>query len=534
MKRKYRLQRVLGLSLLLLAGAGSIQAKTRLVYCIEGNPEGFSPALYTSGTTFDASAMPIFNRLIQFKKGTAEVDMALAERVEVSEDGKRYTFHLRQGVPFHSNKVFKPSRHFNADDVLFTFGRMFNPNHPWHKVSNGKYYYFYSQGIAQNVREINKVDDYTVEMVLNEADATFTVNLGHPAASIASAEYAEQMMTAGTPEVLDQQVIGTGPFEFVMFRPDSTVRYKAFENYWRGKPAIDELIFSVTPDPTVRAAKLERGECDVIAYPNAMDIQKLKKTQGVRLQQAPAMNVGYMAMNTRKAPFDDVRVRQALNMATNKQDIVKHLYEGLGVVEKNPFPPTIWSYNHDIQDYPYDIEKAKALLAEAGVENLKLKLWAMPVSRPYNPNARKMAEMVQADWKKIGVDVEIVSYEWAEYLQRARKGEHDVMMYGWTTANGDPDNFMFPLLSCDAAENGGNLAFWCDKAFDNLIKKAKQTADKAERTQLYQQAQEIFHQQVPWIPVAHSIMVTGMRDHVENYQDSPFSLHEFEEVRIKP
>ena len=189
-----------------------------------------------------------------------------------------------------------------------------------------------------------------------------------------------------------------------------------------------------------------------MAYPNPADIPAMKEDPAVNLMSQEGLNIGYHAYNTEKKPFDDARVRKALNMAVNKAAIIEAVFQGAGEAAKNPIPPTIWSYNNAIVDDPYDPEAAKKLLAEAGVTGLKTNIWAMPVQRPYNPNAKRMAELIQADWKAVGVDAEIVSYEWGEYLKRSAAGEHETVLLGWTGDNGDPDNFLFALLSCEAVK----------------------------------------------------------------------------------
>lgn len=364
-------------------------------------PSYLSPVLGTDGATIDASGQAMFNGLTTFERGTTNVIPALAEKWDVSEDGKTYVFHLRKGVKFHSNKDFKPTRDFNADDVVFSFNRQLDPNHPYHKVSGGSYEYFIGMDMQNIIDKVEKVDDYTVKISLNVPNAPFLANLAMDFASIYSAQYADAMAKAKTPEKLDSAPIGTGPFEFVSYQKDSAVRYKAFENYWQGKAKIDRLVFSITPDASVRYAKLQKGECHAAPYPNPADIAKLKADSNITLLTKPGLNVGYLNFNVQKAPFDNVKVRQALNYAVNKDAIIESVYQGAGQVAKNPIPPTMWSYNDEVKDYAYDPEKAKALLKEAGFENgFETDLWAMPVSRPYNPNARRMAELVQADWEK--------------------------------------------------------------------------------------------------------------------------------------
>ncbi|MCG8564396.1 MAG: ABC transporter substrate-binding protein, partial [Desulfobacterales bacterium] len=243
--------------------------------------------------------------------------------------------------------------------------------------------------------------------------------------------------------------------------------------------------------------------------------------------------VGYLGFNTEKKPYDNVKVRQALNMAINKGAIIDAIYQGAGKAAANPIPPTIWSYNETIKDYPYDLEKAKKLMAEAGLaDGFETNIWAMPVQRPYNPNARRMAEMIQADWAKLGVKAKIVSFEWGEYLKRSKEGEHETVLLGWTGDNGDPDNFLNVLLGCDAV-GSANRARWCYKPFDDLLQEAKLTSDVAKRTKLYRQAQKIFKEQAPWITIGHSVVFEPVSPKVVDYKIDPFGGHIFYGVDLK-
>ncbi|KAE9540372.1 ABC transporter substrate-binding protein [Ursidibacter maritimus] len=524
----------LSLIALAVASGSAMAAPKTFVYCIEASPSYLSPVLGTDGATLDSSGQPMFNRLTAFENGTTNVIPSLAEKWEISEDGKSYVFYLRKGVKFQSNKEFTPSRDFNADDVIFSFNRQLDATHPYHKVSGGNYEYFTGMDMQNIISKVEKVDDYTVKISLNVPNSPFLANLAMDFASIYSAEYADKLLKAGTPEKIDSNPIGTGPFEFVSYQKDSAVRYKAFENYWGGKAKIDRLVFSITPDASVRYAKLAKGECHAMPYPNPADIEKLKSDSEITLLTKPGLNIGYLNFNLKKAPFDNVKVRQALNYAVNKKAIVEAVYQNAGQVAKNPIPPTMWSYNDDVKDYEYDPEKAKALLKEAGFEKgFETDLWAMPVSRPYNPNARRMAELVQADWEKVGVKTTIVSYEWGEYLKRMRAGDHQTGMMGWTGDNGDPDNFLNTLLSCAAVESGSNYANFCYKPFNDLVTQAAQEIDVAKRTDMYKQAQVIFKEQAPWITVAHSTTYFPVRKDVKGYVVSPFGLHNFYSVDLE-
>jgi dipeptide transport system substrate-binding protein len=518
----------------LLLSCSTAVAKGTLVYCSEGSPEGFQPQFFTTGTTFDAVSVPMFNRLVEFEIGTTNIVPALAESWTVSPDGKTYTFKLRKGVKFHSNANFKPARDFNADDVLFSWNRMADDNHPFHKMTAGQTFSYYDDmGMKNIVDSVQKIDDTTVRFNLKRPEAPFLADMAMDFASILSKEYFETMQKKGTPNAADVYPIGTGPFEFVSYQKDATIRYRAFERYWGGRPKIDNLIYSITRDATARYAKLKTGECQVMAFPKPADLDEMKKDPQLTVLQKEGLNIGYIAFNVEKKPFDNKLVRQALNLATNKDAILKAVYQGNGQVAKNPIPPILWSYNNSVQDYPYDPAKAKQLLAQAGMPNgFELELWYLPVTRPYNPDGKRMAEMIQADWEKVGVKAKLLTYEWAEYRKRAKGGEHQVVMFGWSGDNGDPDNFFVPLLGCEAVKGGGNNARWCNKPFEDLIIKAAQTPKQADRAKLYEQAQVIFKEEAPWITVAHSIRFDPVRKEVKGYKMDATAHHYFDKAEI--
>jgi dipeptide transport system substrate-binding protein len=516
-----------------LLGAGAAQAKT-LVYCSEGSPENFNPMINTTGTTFDANK-PIYNQLVQFKVGTTDIVPGLAEKWDISEDGKEYTFHLRKNAQWHSNKMFKPTRNFNADDVIFSFERQWKESNPFHKVSGGGYDYFGDMGMNDLLDKIEKVDDYTVKFTLKVPQAPFLANLAMDFAAIQSKEYADTLLKAGKPELIDQEPIGTGPFEFVNYQKDTTIRYKAFPGFWGPKAKLDNLVFAITKDPAVRLAKLRADECQVAPYPNLADLPSIKADSKLQLLSQPGLNIGYLAFNNLKKPFDDVRVRRALNMAIDKKAILEAVYQGAGQPAKNLIPPTLWGYNDSIQDFPYDPEAAKKLLAEAGYpDGFETDLWAMPVQRPYNPDARRIAELMQSDLAKVGVKAKIVSYEWGEYRKRIQAGEHQMALFGWTGDNGDPDNFFVPLAGCAAARiGGGNIAKWCNKDFDELVNKAATLPQQKERAKLYEEAQVVMHDQAPFFLIAHSVVFLPLSTRVIGFKMSPLGDHRFDQVDIK-
>ncbi|MBT0571146.1 ABC transporter substrate-binding protein [Curvibacter sp. CHRR-16] len=525
---------VIGALAIPFALAAAPAAAKTLVYCSEGSPENFAPSLNTTGTSFDVTEQ-IYDNLVNFEHGGTKVVPALAESWTVSKDGLEYTFKLRKGVKWHTSKTFTPTRDFNADDVLFMFERQWKESDPYFKVTSPNHSYFNDMGMNSLLKSVEKVDDYTVKITLNKPEAPFLANLAMQFAGVQSKEYADALLKAGTPEKIDQEPIGTGPFQLVQYQKDAIIRYKAFDKYWAGKAKIDDLVFAITPDASVRWAKLQKGECHVMPYPNPADLEAMRADKNITVLEQPGLNVGYLAYNTTKKPFDDVRVRKALNMAINKKAIVDAVYLGSGIPATNPIPPTMWSYNKAVKDDAYNPEQAKKLLAAAGFPNgFTTDLWAMPVQRPYNPNARRIAELMQADLAKVGVTAEIKSFEWGEYRKRMQAGEHQMGMLGWNGDNGDPDNFLNTLLGCESAKtNGSNVAKFCYKPFDDLVLKAKTVTNTAERTKLYEKAQVVFKEQAPWFTIAHAVQVGPVRKEVVGYKLSPFAKHTFYGVDIK-
>jgi dipeptide transport system substrate-binding protein len=526
--------KLFGVALLMgtMLAAGAAQAKT-LVYCTEGSPEGFDPSPYTAGNTIDASSKALYNRLAEFENGTTNVVPGLAESWKISADGLEVTFMLRKGVKIHTTSYFTPTRDFNADDVIFSFARQWKKDHPWNQYTAGiSWEYFNGMDMGALLKDIVKVDDYTVKFVLNRPETPFIANIAMDFASILSAEYAAKLEAEGKKDLINQQPVGTGPFKFVDYQKDAVIRYAAHPDYWNGKQPIDDLIFAITTDASVRTQKLKAGECHVAPYPSPADIASLKADPNLQVMEQEGLNVGYLAYNAMQAPFDNPKVRKALNMAINKQSILEAVFQGAGAAAKNPIPPTMWSYNDDVKDDPYDPEASKKMLEEAGVSGLKMKVWAMPVQRPYNPDARKMAELIQADFAKVGVEVEIVSYEWGEYLDRAKAKDRDgAVLLGWTGDNGDPDNFLAVLLGCSAV-GGSNRAQWCYQPFEDLIQKAKTLPNNDAREPLYREAQIIFKDQAPWATIAHSVVFMPMSKKVMNYKMDPLGTHRFDGVDI--
>lgn len=510
------------------------QAAT-LAVCTEASPDGFDVVQYNSLTTTNASADMLMNRLVEFDAEQGKLLPSLARSWSVSEDGLVYDFQLRDDVQFHHSADFTPSRNLNAQDVLFSFERMLDPQHPWHKVAASGYPHAQSMQWPSLIAKVEAVDPLHVRITLTRRDATFLATLSMGFASIYPAEYAEQLLKAGTPEKLNSAPIGSGPFVFERFQKDAVVRYSANADYFAGKPAMDKVVFAITPDSNVRLQKLRRGECQIALSPKPQDVQAIAGDGKLKSAQTAAFMTAFVGINSQHPPLDKPQVRQAINLAFDKASYVKAVFEGSAEPANGPYPPNTWSYAKDLPGYAHDPAKARTLLTEAGLKDgFKTTIWTRPSGSLLNPNPSLGAQLLQADLAKVGIDAEIRVIEWGELIRRAKAGEHDLLFMGWAGDNGDPDNFLTPQFACASVQSGLNFARYCDPALDKLIADGKTSSDQAERSRLYHDAQTIIQQQALWLPLAHPTAFALLSSKVEGYKVSPFGRQNFASVQMAP
>ena len=508
-------------------------AQSTLVACTEGSPDNLNPQFSGSNTTYDY-ANQVYDRLVAIERGGSQVIPALAESWETSPDGLAWTFKLRRGVKWHANRDFTPSRDFNADDVLYTFRRMADPEHPYHRIGGSGYQMYESQLRARLV-SIDKVDDETVRFVLKTPVAAFLSLLTVEPMSILSAEYGERMLARNTPDAYNLQPIGTGPFQFVAFQRDSFVRFRAFAQHWARQAGmadrtaqVDALVFAITPDPSVRLAKLRAGECHIARYPNPADLPTIQADPTLVTLQVSGADYGFLSVYQEKPPFNDRRVRLAIEHAINYDALIEAVYRGTGIRAAALVPPALWGHNDALKPRPYDPARARALLAEAGLAGgFETTLWSLPVTRGYMPNGRRAAEMIQADLAAVGIRASITTFEWGEYLRRARQGEHQIAMTGYIYDYPDPSQIILSGWTCDAVKTGGNRARWCNQDFSRLIEEANATTDQARRAELYRQAQQIAYDDAATFLIAHSLSFTPLRREVQGYKVHVFGGQPF-------
>ncbi|RIY38921.1 ABC transporter substrate-binding protein [Psittacicella gerlachiana] len=511
--------------------ANNLDRDNTLVFCIGRSPRALSPAIVADGTSYNSSSRVIFNRLVENERGSTKLIPALAQSWEVSDDSKEVTLHLRHGVKFNDNDIFTPTRDFNADDVLFTFSRMLDKDNPYNKVSGGVYPYWNIMGFGSLINKVEKIDDYTVKFYLNQPNVTFVSDLAMDVLSIYSKEYADFLLKEGKPELIDQKPIGTGPWKLDQYIKDTAIRYTINPNYFRGPAEISTLIYSITPDPTSRLAKVITGQCDFMEAPNSADQAEVIKKYNLKTSLQTGLNVAYIALNNDKEFLKDVRVRKALDMAIDKQAIARLVYNNQVVMDGHVLTSTMLGYDPNLKVDQYDPEKAKELLAQAGYANgFDIKIFVQPVSRSSNPNPARTAELIQQDWKKIGVNATLETTEYNEFIKQTRAGNFEAGTYGWSGDNGDPDNFLTPLLSSGSIGKS-NYSRFANAEFDRLVTLGRTTPDTEERAKIYAQAEAVFEQNQPFIVIGHSMLLAIMRPEVVDYKYTPFGFVEFYGVK---
>ncbi|MCF6412003.1 ABC transporter substrate-binding protein [Pseudalkalibacillus salsuginis] len=487
-------------------GSGDSEKEQTLIFGRGGDSVGLDPATVTDGESFKV-IKNVYDTLVEYGEQDTEINPSLAEEWDVSGDGLTYTFKLREGVKFHNGDDF------NAEAVVKNFERWMNSG------DAGKFAYYASMfgGFKGDeghvIKSVEAKDENTVVFTLNRPQAPFLKNLAMTPFSIgAPSEF----------DNLETQPVGTGPFKFVDWKRNDRITLEKNEDYFKeGLPKLDKVIFRAIPDNSNRLNALKTGEVHLIDGVNPSDVAEIEQAEELKPFFRPSMNVGYLGFNTEMEPFNDKKVRQALNHAVDKDALIKAFYEGQAEPAKNPMPPVINGYNDEIDPYPFDLEKAKELLAEAGYEDgFKTELWAMPVPRPYMPDGKKAAEAIAANFAKIGVEAEIVSFEWGTYLEKTQKGEAPMFLLGWTGDNGDADNFLYTLLDKDTIGSNNYSRFANDELHDILIE-AQSTPEEDKRAELYKEAQVILHEEAPWVPLVHSEPALAGLKNVEGFKPHP-------------
>jgi peptide/nickel transport system substrate-binding protein len=449
----------------------------------------------------------IYDNLVEYKSGSTEVGPGLADKWEVSKDGKTYTFHLHRGILFHDGTPCDAGAIVAWLDRLLNKG---NPNFYANKAGVDSYVDFTFHGVDS----YKKTDDQTVVIHMDKPNAEFLNSLAMVWSGVTSpaavAKYGAEYY---------KHPVGTGPFKFVEWVPNDHVTLEANTTFWKGKPKLGKLIYRIIPESAVRVMELTKGTVDVLADVSPADSAILASNKNVHVIVEPGLMVNGLALPTQTKPFNDPLVRQALNYAVDKDTLNKYLFKGLATTMNSPLPPSQWGYDKTLPGYPYNPEKAKQLLAKAGYPNgFNATIYVYPNPRGYNPiGGATLGQALQADLKKVGVNITLQQLEWGAYLAKVRsKDFSDMCLAGWSGDNGDPDNFVGALWETSQIPSG-NLSHYSNKDFDALVAQGVSISDFKARLGLYAKAQRLLMKDAPWVFInyastirAHTTKVHGL------------------------
>jgi peptide/nickel transport system substrate-binding protein len=470
-------------------------------------PKSLDPAAVTAVNDFRI-LVNLYDGLVRFQDGSLEVEPALAESWEISDDGTVYTFTLREGVTFHDGTPL------NAEAVKFHFERMLDEEHPYHDTGPFPLSFFFSA-----IETVEAVDDRTVRFTLGEPYAPFLSNLAYPTGLIVSpTAVAEHGSDFG------RNPVGTGAFRFESWDANTAVVVTRNEEYWDGAPPLEAVIFRPITDANTRVAEMLSGGIDVMVEVPPDALGQFAESEDFQVYEQAGPHLWFLILNTKEPPFDDVRVRQAVNYAIDKEALVENVLQGTAEVAAGPIPPAFaWAYNEELEPYPHDPERARELLAEAGVEDATLTFYVTEGgSGMLDPVP--MGTAIQADLEEVGLDVEIETYEWNTFLAQVNpglEGKADMAQMAWMT--NDPDTLPYLALRTEAMpENGGfNSGYYSNPEVDALLEQARTATDQDERARLYKEMQAIVQEDAPWVFVANWKQNAVTSDAVDDFDLQP-------------
>jgi len=495
-------------------------ASNTLTFLLNADTNRLDPPAMDAQEGFIATTA-MYEGLVRYKSGSTDVEPALAESWDVADDGKSVVFHLRKGVKFHDGSDL------NADAVAFTFDREVNKDNPLYQDAQGDYggFPFIGDYIANVVTKVESVGQYDVKFTLNRKFSPLLSNLSIPPGFVMSMDALKKYGKG-----INENPVGTGPFKFVEWKKDDHITVEAFDGYWGPKPKIQRIVFQIVPEPSVRALKIQRGEGDVAWPIDPKDAPGLKTNTSDVLEQ-PGLNVNMGDFNLQRPELQNKSLRQALNYAINKQEIADKLYSGAATAEQGVLPPTSWAYNPDIKGYPYDPDKAKALLKDAGYNGQTLEFDAYTVARGYNPLGSKLAEAIQQYWQDVGVNAEIKTEEWTQYRADHRAAKLFIALGGWQADTGDPENFLGVFFN-SVNKGGVNTSFYDVPAVDQLLNSANEETDTAKRKDLFSQAERQIVDDAPWLFISHMKQQVAINKRVQNFVMQPTYIYYFNNVAL--
>nr|WP_314170364.1 ABC transporter substrate-binding protein [uncultured Aggregatibacter sp.] len=524
-----------------------------LIYCTHASGFSFNPQTSDAGTSMNVVTEQIYNKLFEISN-TAIPTPILAQSYSISPDGKIITIYLRKGIKFHHTDWFKPTRDFNADDVVFSLNRVLgyetylptleqsavdykNPQYRiFHEQAKKvRFPYFESIKLNQKIESVKALNPHTVQITLFKPDASILSHLASQYAIIFSQEYAVQLNADDNLVQLDLLPVGTGPYKVKNYFRNQYVRLEKNEDYWKKDAKIKNIIIDLSTDRTGRLVKFFNGECQIASYPEVSQLGLLKENdKRYYVKSAEGMNLAYLAFNFQNAVIQDEQVRRAIAQAINRQRIIKTIYHNTATVANNIIPNISWASSVNTPDFAYDFNpsEAKKVLQD---KQLHLNMWVLNEEQVYNPAPLKTAELIKEDLNNVGVNVTIRSVTRTFLIDQLNKKSenYDMILTGWLAGNLDPDSFMRPILSCNSASEMTNLSNWCDEDFDQLMDKALDSPNLWERAHAYNQAQELILSKLPIVPLVNMKRVLVVNSRVRHIEMNPFGSLNFSTLSLR-
>ena len=525
-----------------------------LIYCTHASGFSFNPQTADAGTSMNVVTEQIYNKLFEISNTAAEPIPVLAQSYSLSPDGKVITIHLRRGIKFHQTDWFKPTRDFNADDVVFSLNRVLgyetylptleqtsvsykNPQYRiFHEQAKKvRFPYFESIKLNQKIESVKAINPHTVEITLFKPDASILSHLASQYAIIFSQEYAVQLNADDNLVQLDTLPVGTGPYKVKNYFRNQYVRLEKNEDYWKKEAKIHDILIDLSADRTGRLVKFFNGECQIASYPEVSQLGLLKENDArYYMKSVEGMNLSYLAFNFQKTAIQDPALRHAISQAINRKRIIKTIYHNTATVANNIIPNISWASSVNTPDFEYDFMplKAKQVLQD---KKLSLTMWVINEEQVYNPAPLKMAELIKSDLANAGVEVKIRPVTRTFLIEQLhnKSEDYDMILTGWLGGNLDPDSFMRPILSCSTSNEITNLSNWCNEKFDHIMDSALDSSNQQIRSEAYNQAQELILSELPIIPIANVKRVLVANSRVQNIEMSPFGTLNFSTLSLR-
>jgi len=489
----------------LVGGAAGAPPRDAIVIGLVAEPVTMDPPQITDLNSARVTKR-IFEGLVGQELGSYKLVPGLAQSWDISRDGLTYTFRLRPNVTFHDGTPF------NADAVKFVFERQLNDKGPYYATGT----YPYVKGFLGNVAGVEVLDASTVQIKLKAPLTPFLQYLAHQSLFMFSPESLKKW---GKDVV--KHPVGTGPFKLETWEPGVKVVLARHDQYWGGAPKIRQAIYVPIVEAQARLVALKTGDIDLTMDVPPDSLDELRRDPNLVVAESNSSAVWYVTLNTRHPILKDRRVRQALNHAVNKEAIIRDILRGTAIVSRGPISPVYGPYyEENTARYPHDLEKARALLKDAGYAGGFELGFLVPESGSGMQSPVEMATVIQANLAQIGVRAKIQTMEWGAYLRKYLE-QPDMAEMSWNPSIGDPDHMMYMLLSSDRFPPAFNSGYYQNDRVDDLLRRARTTLDEKARVPLYKEAQKLVVEDAPWIFVDHGKQVIVHRKRVQGFKLHP-------------